>query len=36
LILFDTNPLSNPMALLSGKTVIKDGVIWNSDDRQQR
>lgn len=28
LILFDENPLVNPINLLSNKTVIKDGVIW--------
>lgn len=29
LILFDNSPLSDPLNLLSKKTVIKDGVIWN-------
>ena len=29
LILFDENPLINPINLLSNKTVIKDGVVWN-------
>jgi len=27
-ILFDRNPLDDPQALLGGKTVIKDGVVW--------
>lgn len=28
LILFDKNPLMNPLNLLSKKTVIKDGIVW--------
>ncbi len=28
LILFDENPLVNPLNLLSKKTVIKDGIVW--------
>ena len=27
-VLFDENPLENPEALLGGKTVVKDGVVW--------
>ena len=27
-VLFDENPLGNPEALLGGKTVVKDGVVW--------
>ena len=28
LILFDKSPLTNPLNLLSKKTVIKDGIVW--------
>jgi len=27
-VLFDENPLENPEAPLGGKTVVKDGVVW--------
>ena len=30
LIIFDKNPLENPRYLISGKTVIKDGVVWRN------
>ena len=30
LLLFDKDPLTNPIHLLSHKTIIKDGVIWNA------
>jgi imidazolonepropionase-like amidohydrolase len=28
LVLFDSSPLDDPSALLGGKTVVKDGVVW--------
>jgi imidazolonepropionase-like amidohydrolase len=30
LVLFERNPLDDPENLLSGKVVIKDGVVWNA------
>ena len=29
MILFEKNPLENPLHLIAEKTIIKDGAVWN-------